>query len=217
MRFFIGDVHGCADEYQQMLKEIFKRDHNPAIFSVGDLINKGPDTLGVLHLTLENKVKAILGNHEVWYLKIVKDPSLIRKGKDERLMSAFKGVEQLWAKRISEWPLFREFPDLDLVHAGLDPRKQKLAEMDQSILTTIRTWDGLGLNLNRQSQDPAWFKETKWPKKVVFGHWAQMGLVRYKNYLGLDTGCVYGRKLSCWCPESGELFQVKAKRIYCSP
>jgi bis(5'-nucleosyl)-tetraphosphatase (symmetrical) len=43
---------------------------------------------------------------------------------------------------------------------------------------------------------------------IVFGHWSTEGLVRRSNVIGLDTGCVWGGKLSALRLDDGALFQV---------
>lgn len=48
-------------------------------------------------------------------------------------------------------------------------------------------------------------------QRVIFGHWASlMGKTKQSNMLGLDTGYVWGNKLTCWCKETEELFSVDA-------
>jgi hypothetical protein len=85
--------------------------------------------------------------------------------------------------------------------------------MSPRILTQIRTWDGEGKNLNRAG-DPAWFECVTPDRIVVFGHWAQRGLIDLPGFKGLDTGCVYGGKLTGWCPEEDRFLQVEAARQY---
>ena len=51
-------------------------------------------------------------------------------------------------------------------------------------------------------------------RTVVFGHWARAGLIRRPQVLGLDTGCVWGGKLSAWIAEEDRIVQVDAARAY---
>ena len=49
-------------------------------------------------------------------------------------------------------------------------------------------------------------------KKVLFGHWAALDGVTFKdNIIALDTGCVYGKKLSCYCIDNQEIYAVESK------
>jgi predicted phosphodiesterase len=214
MRFFIGDIHGCAHEFEKLIKKVHKKFDDVELFSVGDVINKGPDSLRCLELVKEHNVTAIRGNHEEILLRLVNNPPKTFSEKEERLIKRLNGEEEKWAKEIQNWNLYEEFEDLDMVHGGLDPRVDSLQFMDPRILTTIRTWDGKGENLNRQGKDKPWFKETKWPKQVVFGHWAQLGLMIKKKWVCLDSGCVYGKTLTGWSPDTDKLIEIKAKKAY---
>ncbi len=49
---------------------------------------------------------------------------------------------------------------------------------------------------------------------MVFGHWARGGLQVVGRVRGLDTGCVYGQKLTAWIAEEDRVVQVKARRAY---
>ena len=100
-----------------------------------------------------------------------------------------------------------------MVHAGLPPENPDPRTADPRLLTNIRTWDGRGANLNRAG-DPPWFACVEPERTVVFGHWAQRGLVDLPRFKGLDTGCVYGGKLTGWCPEEDRFMQVDALRAY---
>jgi hypothetical protein len=86
--------------------------------------------------------------------------------------------------------------------------------MESKILTTIRTWDGRGENLDSPN-DPAWYQVRTWQwPQIVFGHWALQGKVDLPHIKGLDTGCVYGGHLSAWCAETREWLQIQSHRTY---
>lgn len=248
MKYCIGDVHGCAWELEKLIEQIQSKDSEALFYAVGDLINKGPDSLGVLKLVSENQIQCIRGNHEDWLIRIWK--SLIQlarnfysnqdlpeneieaclgneefvqaflreplmRPRDLELIQQFRGECHLWISMIESWGFTLDLGEVLMVHAGLDPRFDDLEAMNTRLLTTIRTWDGEGVDLNQFDRDPAWFDVVQWPKPIVFGHWAALGLVDLPQFKGLDTGCVYGKELTAWCVESGEFFQQKAREIYC--
>ena len=65
-----------------------------------------------------------------------------------------------------------------------------------------------------------YFSYEHWPfpageeRTVVFGHWARMGLVERPRVRGLDTGCVWGQKLTAWIAEEDRIVQVDSARVY---
>ena len=135
------------------------------------------------------------------------------KPKHQDYLASLGAERAEWLAWIESWPLFLDLGDVLLVHAGLQPGIADPAAMPARILTQIRTWDGKGEDLNRAT-DPAWYECMRWRSTVVFGHWAQRGLIDLPGFKGLDTGCVYGGKLTGWCPEENRFTQVDAERAY---
>jgi len=209
----IGDVHGCKDELEDLISKFAFVRGKDRLFQTGDMINRGPDSLGAVELGKRLGIRSVLGNHESRLIRIFSKPDTKRTVKDlfylERLGSSAEALYQL----VKEWPLWIDEPDFLLIHAGLEPGKDRLEEMSSKIITTIRTWDGYGDNLDNPA-DPAWFDCVSWVKTVVFGHWALGGLVIREGFRGIDTGCVYGKMLSAWCPEENHIYQVNARREY---
>jgi bis(5'-nucleosyl)-tetraphosphatase (symmetrical) len=115
---------------------------------------------------------------------------------------------------IRTWPLWHEEKDVLLVHAGIQPGSTDLTAMPENVLLTIRTWDGLGHDL-KSPQHPPWYECASYPKPVVFGHWAANGKVDLPGFKGLDTGCVYGKELTGWCPEEDRFVSFPAAKAYC--
>lgn len=93
--------------------------------------------------------------------------------------------------------------------------------------TRMRTIDNEGrLNLKFSStldkvpeNFKPWFKvkhkKLKVSHKIVFGHWAAIkGETKSSNMIALDTGCVFGDKLTCYCIETDKKHSIKAKKSY---
>ena len=59
----IGDVHGCADEFETLLGRLALTRHDRVVL-VGDLVNRGPDSARVLELARRHAHRSLLGNHE---------------------------------------------------------------------------------------------------------------------------------------------------------
>jgi hypothetical protein len=153
----------------------------------------------------------VQGNHERSLLKYL--------AADKRHKPLFEDLKkelgadlETWRDRIEAMPLYLETEDWLVVHAGLQPGLHP-RETEARILTEIRTWDGSGAELERE-QDPAWYECYEDDKLIVFGHWARRGLVWRENAIGLDTGCVYGGKLSGLLLPERRLIQVPARKVY---
>lgn len=211
-QFFIGDVHGCSAELQDLLEQ-FAPTSEDSLYQVGDLICKGPDSLGALRLAQKAGLQMVQGNHERQLLRIWAKAGGERTVKEQFFLDKLgPGIEEI-ALAVSRWPLWRELDNIMVVHAGLEPGKRHPREMSERVLTTIRTWDGSGINLDVPG-DCAWHEADKWPWLVFFGHWALAGLQDFPHCKGLDTGCVYGKCLTGFCPQENKFYTVQAHREY---
>lgn len=211
---FVGDVHGCLEELQELLVKVSYNPSNDRLIYLGDLLNKGPDSYGVLKFVRQQNVECLLGNNEVGFLDLVarggyEGSSLV--GVKEQLGDDLESLCE-W---ISAFPLYIEEDDFIAVHGGIAPNRSP-KECSKKILTTIRTWDGEGKNLNRPS-DPPWYTLYTGNKTVIYGHYAAKGLQVHEKTIGLDSGCVFGGHLTCLEWPSRTIVQVKAKKMYLKP
>lgn len=202
---YIGDVHGCADELERIVDAFGFVRGKDTLYQTGDIINKGPDMLRAIKFIQDNGILTVRGNHEEHLIRMMSTDESEWTDK-QRARFARLPLED-WRYILNEvrnWPLWRDTPHALLVHAGLEPGKTRLEDMDPKVILSIRYWD-----------DRPWFDQVSWPKTVVFGHWAKMGFVdRRPQFIGLDSGCVYGKKLTAWCPEEDKFYVVPAAREY---
>ncbi|HNY31858.1 MAG TPA: metallophosphoesterase [Fibrobacteria bacterium] len=208
----MGDVHGCVDELEELLQRFSPVDGDRLV-AVGDLVNKGPDSAGVVDLVRAAGIRCVQGNHEAKLLRVQAIPEDLRGPRDRKFAERIGPRLEEIAAEVARWPLWLDLGDLLVVHAGLEPGVERLDDMRRDILLTIRTWDGSGQDLDSAS-DPPWFDCVRWPVPVVFGHWAMRGLVDRPDVKGLDTGCVYGRWLTGWCPQEERFYHVQARMEY---
>lgn len=212
-RLFVGDLHGCLPELDALLDRFAFRPGIDSLFSVGDVAGKGPDVPGTLSRLRQLNARAVLGNHDVALLEAARAPAAGLRPKQREYLEALGRDREEWLAWVAGWPYWIDLGDVLMVHAGLPPDNPDPRTADSRYLITIRTWDGHGENLNRPG-DPPWFACVEPDRIVVFGHWAQRGLVDLPRFKGLDTGCVYGGKLSGWCPEEDRFVQVDAFKAY---
>ena len=198
--FAIGDIHGCVDKMDAMMSRININPERDTLVLIGDYIDRGPDSRKVVDsiISIRKKIKhvvCLLGNHEQMLL----DYHLHRKNEEMFLMNggnvtAFSyGLTRTDAGVIMDIPqthidffsslhLFYETDKFIFVHAGLKP----------------------GVPLAQQKQiDLLWIREefinTDQPleKTVVFGHTPFVSPLVGKDRIGIDTGAVFGGKLTC--------------------
>lgn len=199
-RIFVGDIQGCSDALQRLLGAVGFAPGRDVLMPVGDLVNKGPDSEGVLDLLMELDAQPVLGNHDLHWLA--------------RGSAAARHLR--WLRAL---PVVRIFDDLIAVHAGLHPAwdEAKLASLDADEVdyaVNVRYCDAKGVQPDRDWPPPGppyrpWDDFYEGRKRVVFGHWARRGLVVRPQCVGLDTGCVYGGKLTAWVAEEDRIVQVE--------
>lgn len=208
----IGDVHGCSTELDDLLAEIKPNDSDEIIF-IGDLICKGPDSLGIWERYQKMRnAKSIIGNHE-WSIREQYLGNIGMRPSFREMKKEFGKKFKPFTKDICCWPSYINRRNFLAVHAGLRPDLPP-SQTDDFDLVSIRTWDGKGKNL-QSAENPAWFKFYKDPKLVVFGHWASLGGIDKKRIKGIDTGCVYGGKLTALILPDYEYVSVPANKVYC--
>lgn len=209
----IGDVHACFEEFLALLKLANYKAKYHRLILVGDVINRGPWSLKMLQWLKNNQVEMVCGNHERAFVHAVKFQNFLSPAL-EQLKKDMKQDLNQWLNYLEALPVYIEESEFLVVHAGLIPGKHP-KDSNPNILTNIRTWDGVGKQLNRTT-DPAWYQLYQHKKLVIYGHWAAQGLNIRDNTIGLDSACVYGGKLSgIWLP-SRQLVQVPALKVYYS-
>jgi bis(5'-nucleosyl)-tetraphosphatase (symmetrical) len=268
--YVIGDLQGCAHEAGLLLEQIAANAHavqDARILFVGDLINRGPESLAALRrmkALSENsggRVEALLGNHDLHLLAVAAGVQKASRSDtlDEILAAADRDALIAWLRRR---PLAMFVDAHLLVHAGVPPQWTAeqtmqlagevekvlrgdgwidfLAQMygnepdrwDDSLegiarlrcivnaLTRMRLcWPDGRMDFQHKESDKGpegssllpWFdvpgRRTA-DVTVVFGHWSALGLVLRPNLVGLDSGCVWGGKLTAVCLDDRALLQV---------
>lgn len=211
---WIGDVHGCAAELEELLARIAPSSADRVVF-VGDLVARGPDTRRVLAIARELGAASVRGNHEQ---RLLVARQAIRDGvrsprvgpSHQKLLRELNETE--WAQ-LESMPLHLEFPAHDVltVHAGVQPGVP-LEKQQPWTLLHIRSLTNLGAPSERYSPR-SWADVYRSGPHVVFGHNAQAGLSLYGQATGLDSACVYGGRLSALVLEEGVVPPPREERI----
>lgn len=230
----VGDVHGCADELAALLDAVAFTSGDRLVF-VGDLVARGPNTLGVLDIARATGAIVVRGNHEQRLLDWLASREHASRGEAFASAPIGKMHRDLGrALRPVDWSLLQtsklwaELPEHDLrvVHAGVDPAVALERQAPDTLLRirTVSAPDGAG-----GERKVLWGARYAGPPQIVFGHNAAPGLQLHPWATGLDTGCVYGGRLTAMVLERGErvprpraarraLFRsVPARRVWSVP
>jgi hypothetical protein len=197
----IGDVHGCTGEVESLLERVRFEEGTDRLVFVGDLLVRGPDTHGILALVRRLGGRAVRGNHEekllAWHHR--KKPL----GPDhERVARQLSDDE--W-RMLDALPLWLDLSEhgARIVHAGVVPGVA-VERVPAEALLKMRTLDARGDWSDEADAGPLWGEEYTGPPHVVFGHHARAEAQLHPWATGLDTGCVYGGKLTALVLDEGE-------------
>ncbi|HTC39647.1 MAG TPA: symmetrical bis(5'-nucleosyl)-tetraphosphatase [Steroidobacteraceae bacterium] len=250
--YAIGDVQGCDAELGTLLGSLKFSPDRDSLWFVGDLVNRGPDSLKVLRRirALGDAATVILGNHDLHLLAVAYGGARLRSDDtlDEVLTAPDRAALLEW---LQERPLMHEDAKLKLcmVHAGLAPQwdlaqaRDCAHELEKALrrnpgklfdrlygdqpdrweeslegeerlrfiancLTRLRYVDAEGRLALRAKGSPKktqtksltpWFEApaARWRgTRIIFGHWSTLGFFRNADVTGLDTGCVWGDRLT---------------------
>jgi len=209
--YAIGDLHGRLDALERLLEQIQPDLEKDQLVFMGDYIDRGPESKGVVDYVLRLKNLSppehficLKGNHEAMFLNFL-------QGQDVDLF-LFNGglstIRDYWGddweeggqlvlpadhrRFFEELRLYYETPDYIFVHGGLKPGVPLEEQVEEDLLWVrgefIASMDDFG-------------------KKVIFGHTPFRQPLVMPNKIGIDTGVVYGNLLTCLkLPEETFLF-----------
>jgi bis(5'-nucleosyl)-tetraphosphatase (symmetrical) len=227
-RICVGDIQGCLDSLERLLQTVGLR-REDRLYSVGDLVNRGPDSIGVLRRLRGLKARVVLGNHDLHLLRLALGSRPPAAGPLRDLFEASDRNELIaW---LAAKPVLLVEDDLVVVHAGIHPRWRDLPRVARSLheavadhirghpdpgvtfATRVRYCDANGRRPVKDDPPPGepyrpWDDFYDGRRTVVFGHWARRGLVVGPRVRGLDTGCVWGGPLTAWIADEDRFVQV---------
>lgn len=208
----IGDIHGCYDELLELIEKV-KLEASDSVVAVGDLTVKGPQSREVLRLFEGDKrFSSVIGNHDLALLRFWRGENIELTSAQRLTLKELDTDREQHRGYLESLPFMIDLGAHLIVHAGLRPGIA-LAAQSEDDLTELRT---LGPNPSSRDGTP-WYELYEGEKTVLFGHWPALEVRRSKRALGLDTGCVYGHRLTGYIIERDELVSVQAHGAYDSP
>lgn len=205
----IGDIHGCYAELLDLLDRLAVT-NDDRVIAVGDLVVKGTRHREALDLFINDKrFSSVVGNHDRALVRFWSEGKKL-SDEQEACRRQLAADEARYAAYLTSLKPYIELGSHVVVHAGVRPG---VALADQSVreLTTMRT---LGAGDVSSRDGTAWYELYDETPFVLFGHWAASTLRRGRRALGLDTGCVYGGRLTAYIIEADEIVSVPAREAY---
>ncbi|MFD7372276.1 polynucleotide kinase-phosphatase [Streptomyces mirabilis] len=226
----IGDIHGCASELETLLGKLGYVDGahpqgRTAVF-VGDLVDRGPDTPGVLRRVMSmvaaGDALCVPGNHENKLGRYLKGRKVQHSHGLAETIEQLDGESEEFRARV------REFVDglvshyvldggrLVVCHAGLPEkyhgRTSGRVRSHALYGDTTGETDEFGLPVRYP-----WAEDYRGRAAVVYGHTPVPTATWLNNTICLDTGAVFGGKLTALRWPERELVDVPAERVWYEP
>ena len=200
----VGDIHGCLDQLNALMTQVAPTLGDQVIF-LGDYVDRVPASSSVIDYLIEfgralPATVFLRGNHDQMFADYL-------DGHEPTIFLMNGGLKTLISyQNNGQWPIpsshrafleallnFYETEDYIFVHAGLRPGIP-LAEQDITDLLWIRREFATS--------------DYDWGRTVVYGHTPLETPHLTETRVGLDTGCVYGRLLTCCDVHTRQIWQT---------
>jgi serine/threonine protein phosphatase 1 len=191
--FAIGDIHGCANTLHKLIFEKICVRKSDTIYCVGDYIDRGPDSKGVIDLILDLRkkgyaIRTLRGNHEQLMLDSIKGPQAFdhwySNGGDATLksfgVSSFREVKQEYKDFFNRTRFYYAHGAYIFVHAGLNFGPEDIFE-DRHAMMWIR---GFTVDKRKLGDRIIIHGHTPRPLEVIINP-------EREDVYNLDAGCVY--------------------------
>lgn len=225
----IGDIHGCIEELETLYSKLEWHSLDE-IRHVGDLVDRGPDSGNVVEFCRTKNIQGVSGNHESVLIDAYQKKRANLSPDKTRSIKSIKSE--------LDWEYLKSLPALHIddelkviyVHAGLHPgfdfynqprgliNHIQLIHPDRPAKET--RWfgtdrDGRTEEENRANGWVAWYEVWEHPYLVIYGHTVSREPKIFKNTIGIDTGCVFGGKLTAIIfGEEISYVSCPAKKVY---
>lgn len=229
----VGDVHGCYDELVRLLAELgyredagFRHAEGRRLVFVGDLVDRGPRSVDCLRLVMrlcaEGIALAVPGNHDVKLAKWLRGRSVKIGHGLERTIAEMEAVAADERERMATFVddlvshLVLDGGALVVAHAGMRADLQMRASgvVREFALygETTGEVDAFGLPVRAD-----WAALYRGAATVVYGHTPVLEAEWLNRTICVDTGCVFGGKLTALRWPERDLVSVPADRVYYEP
>lgn len=199
-----GDIHGCYSEFISLRNKINPRFDDVEV-CVGDILTKGKYSVKTLDFIIKHNIKSALGNHEEKLLRYIKHQKSLKKNPVQLTLDEDNIIASLTDEHIKfleSMPLFLRFGSILILHGGLQNKLNldNLTKRDKEKILRLRyiDQDEHFIAYGDEQDDSIFWADVYDGNQgfVIYGHQWFEEVKKSPFALGIDTGCVYGNKLS---------------------
>lgn len=219
--YAIGDVHGCGDEFLELVENILKVSPNAQIYQLGDLIDRGPDLLKVFKICEDYNIKTIMGNHEYNFWLEVCSNKECRSSARRETHEKFNGLKakhrDFIIEKISESKNFIRVSTENRNHSSSyyllshAPITKSRFDDNASVLNFCITSENDSIHDRFYGNIHG---HTHWTYKSIEEQLLKKNLEEMCYNINLDSGAVYGGALTALNLFDKSFIQVKSKEVY---
>lgn len=237
MKYVVADIHGCYEEYMELMQKIKLMDED-CLYILGDAVDRGPEpTKVMLDMIKRQNITYIIGNHDYLLLYFIRklglelscisnmseddtedfqayleDGGLVTIEAFMKLSSAEKQAVYDFLENANVYDeVIADNKRYILVHAGITNFKEE---------KTLDEYDVLDFICERADYSRRYFLDSN--TYLITGHTPTMYINRDSSskvyiengHIAIDCGCVYGGKLAAYCIDSNEVIYVDSKERY---
>lgn len=211
----VGDVHGCLDALRRLCAALgydsaFRHAQGRTLVFVGDLINRGPDSVAMLrlavHLVQEGRARLVLGNHDDALLRWLRGaPVDLQKGGLSETIAQLDAVPDHLSLRcevrelLESAALYLSLDDGKLIvaHAGIEARMIG-RPIDAETRRFLLNGDAIGKSPEGKTLRRDWAADYHGPAFIVYGHTPQPQAEVRPFSVNIDTGAYRGGALTAF-------------------
>ena len=238
----VGDIHGCADELQELLQrlgyavawgedrgertvQVTPPDGRKVVF-VGDLVDRGPNAPDVIRIAMSmvaaGTAYCVQGNHERKFGRWLEGRKVTIAHGLQQTIDQWEGQDRRFKEAVPAFlddlrsHYWLDGGRLAVAHAGL---KEEMIGRGSGAVREFALYgettgeiDEFGLPVRAD-----WAANYRGPTSVIYGHTPMSEAQWVNNTLCIDTGCVFGGALTALRWPEKEVVQVPARQVWCEP
>ena len=218
-----GDIHGCYESLKSLRKEINPKKNDIEV-CVGDVITKGKNSLKVLDYLIKKNIKSVLGNHEAKLLRYLKYARTNRRNPvtlDEDEQEIVSKMTKEHIEYLQNMPYFIKSKKITILHGGVLNHfdLESLSKREMQLVLRLRYLDK---NCHYISYKQENAKSVFWADLydgnqgfIVYGHRWTQDIQTSPYAIGIDTGCVYGNRLSAAVFKKSKVSRLQIHTVQC--